>query len=816
MSTESEAIQNSTEQENGKRQGMIPEEADKRPRHNEESAARYHSNGSTPQPHPMMYRHTMEPLMMRPTMPRSISPRGPPAEDNDLTDAMIFLNRIKEEFNDNLHVYDNFLETMRDFRFEKIDADEVCKAIRILFKDKPHLIRLFDEYLPHHLRYSDMNNRGGYEMQMGEGPKNMGFRGGPGFIPKPPTPIHMGGMPPSSAMHMNRMGHQMPHSSFAGRTIRQSPPPQMGVPLDAQQRFKNFVAQPLPQSPRHKTAHDFVQQVKKRYMNKPLVYRQFVELLQNSKNSFEKLYTQVNALLSDSPDLIEKFEKNFKTPNSPDEIMYTHDADPLRQIKQKLAEQGNLELFLKVINFYNQNYISSEDLVNLVEPLIEDKDNLVAFKSFIKYEEIIIDGEPNKYKGLKKMGSYKLLPVPILITTSTSTPKEVLNNLCVCVATQESEDDTYIFRNKNHSEDLLCRIIDERSEADLVMGRLKFLIVQLEEIYESVEDGELDLHDIKMSSSLVKETLRSVYDNKSSEILESILTNPKKAIPIILKRLNKVLKENLERLREFKKFWREIAEEHYYKAYDTQGVLFRSQEKNYLSLRNVEIESRTPLSFKIQDSLIFSEIRNFFKIFTKNHSSNNFKKPSLESQLEIFDSAISEITGLNTNNVNSSLNNTNNNINGIASKTVDFDTYALYYYILILYSRFEEIKSLKLPPISSNPMAVSLSLQEEFNIIDRYSEIIKAANDLMSKQIEADRFEDILRRMTDSKGYKLYNFKKIIAKIEKQINVLLEGGSEEVEEADNEEMLYTIQRNGDIVTIVKEIKEEEELSMIKE
>jgi len=781
MSTESDPIQNSSDHNSERKQSIPYEDMDKRARGMEDQPLRYHTSVSPPPQHPMMYRHGMEQMMMRPAMPRSISPRMPQAEDSDLTDAMIFLNRIKEEFNENLHIYDSFLETMRDFRFEKIDAEEVCKAVRILFKEKPQLIRLFDEYLPHHLRYVDSLNRG---YDMGERHKGIPFRA-PGFIAKPPTPIHMGQMPPNSAMHMNRMGHPMQqHPSFIGRPVRQSPPPQMGMPQDAQHIFKPPVQQPPPQSPRHKTAHDFVHQVKKRYLNKPLIYRQFVELLQNSKNSFEKLYTQVSALLCDSPDLIERFEKNFKTPQSADEVMYTTDIDPLKKIKQRLAEQGTLEQFLKAINFYNQNYLSANDLIALVEPLMDDGENLSAFKSFIKYEEVVLDGEMTKYRGCEKVGSYKILPVKLNANTSTALPWEVLNCTCVSVSTHESEEDTYVFRHKNQSEDLICRIVDERSEADLFMDRLKFLIVRLEELYETVDDSELDLDDIKMSSSLVKETLKSVYENKSSEILEAILTNPKRAIPVILKRLNRVFKDNLERLREFKKFWADIVEEHYYKAYDTKGVVYRSQEKNYLSLRNVGNESHTPLTFKVDDLETLGQLRGLFETYCKNHTSNSFRKPTVEAQMQRFDLMLDDLRG------------------GAMSKVTNFTTYALYYYFMILYVRLVEIRKLSLGPVTSNRMAVSIALQEECQIDDRYAEILGAAESLMNKQIDADRFEEVVRRMSDSMGYKLYNFKKIVSKIEKQINALIDEKTEQ-EDENTEQGSYAIVKEGDVVSICK-------------
>ena len=118
---------------------------------------RYYPGISGPQ-HPIIPRHESEQILSR-APPRPPSPRANNPEDSDLTDAMVFLNSIKDEYADSLPVYDSFLETMSDFKFGKIDADEVCKAVRILFKHKPFLIRFFDE---HHLRYSDyvitMNN----------------------------------------------------------------------------------------------------------------------------------------------------------------------------------------------------------------------------------------------------------------------------------------------------------------------------------------------------------------------------------------------------------------------------------------------------------------------------------------------------------------------------------------------------------------------------------------------------------------------------------------------------------------------------------
>ncbi|KAM0681227.1 Transcriptional regulatory protein sin3 [Glugoides intestinalis] len=788
MSSESEKLQVSTEYETGKKQVSASDTSSKRIRHIEEQQMRYHPGVRPVSPHPMMYRHGVDTMMMRQPIPRPISPRAPHTEDSDLTDAMIFLNRIKEEFSDNLHVYDNFLETMRDFRFEKIDAEEVCKAVRILFKDKPHFIKLFDEYLPHHLRFPDTR----YDMQGNERAKTMPYRGH-GFIHRPPTPIHMAQIPiNTTAMHMARMAHQIPpHPSFIGRQIRKSPPP-MGAHQESMQKIRTMPPPLVATSQKQMTApREFVHDVKKRYQNKPLIYRQFLDILQNPNSSFEKLYTQVSALLCDSPDLVEKFEKTFRTSQtSPGKPLYTADNDPLKKIKQKLAEQGNLKNFLKIINFYNQNYLAAEDVIALVEPLIADKENMASFKAFLRYEEKREEAEVSKPKEMERIGSYKILPSSIHMSNSESLSKEVLNYTCISVSTHDSEDDTYVFRNKNCSEELLARIIDERSEADLVIDRLKFLIIKFEEIYASVGDGELDLKEVKMSSSLVKETLECIYDNKTTEILEAMLINPKKSLPVILKRLNKVFKDNLERLREFKKFWREVVAEQYYKAYDTKGVHYSSQERNYLSLKYIQNEASTTHRVSVTDLGIFGTIRKLFRQFIACHSSSGSRRPATELQVQILDSMISELSKEDLNTV------------------VCFNTYALYYYVLMLYVRFQDIKSLTLEPITANPIAVIIGMQENINIEDRYSEVIRAAEDLMNKVIDADRFEEVLRRMTDSMGYKLYNLKRLMSKIERQVNTLAEQRQEGNQEEGASKEKYSIIKRGNEVAICA-VREEE-------
>ena len=432
MSSEQEKLYNSSDNEDRRRPKLSHSSEDK--------AAKSLGDLQEIKPAPMRYYqgiNNQPSMMQRPhaeIQPRqpvaAISPRAAGmTDDSDLTDAMVFLNRIKEEYSDSLPIYDSFLETMRDFKFGKIDADEVCKAVRLLFKDKAYLVRQFDEYLPVHLRYGDNRAFNPHAPPHSDRQKYVQYRV-PGYANNPAMP--MARMMHGQNMHMSR---PMPPHSFVGHAPRTNPPLLMpGQPRPPKPALLDS------ESPEHYLAEEFIQLVKKKYLAKPFIYKQFIDILKNCKTGFDKLLSQVTALLNDSPDLVEKFEKNFRPTNS-SETIYSVENDPLKNIKDVLAEKGLLEDFLRIINFYNQNYINANDLIFLLDPIITDKEGMKAFKLFIKYEDTSNDTDPDKFKDCETVGSYKIFPGSISINSSSAIAKEVLNNICRSVSTLESEDD---------------------------------------------------------------------------------------------------------------------------------------------------------------------------------------------------------------------------------------------------------------------------------------------------------------------------------------------------------------------------------------
>lgn len=71
-----------------------------------------------------------------------------------LINALSFLDQIKIQFADREHIYDTFLELMREFKRGDIDVPSVVGSVRKLFEEEDELLRGFDGFLP-----------GGYRLQ---------------------------------------------------------------------------------------------------------------------------------------------------------------------------------------------------------------------------------------------------------------------------------------------------------------------------------------------------------------------------------------------------------------------------------------------------------------------------------------------------------------------------------------------------------------------------------------------------------------------------------------------------------------------------
>ncbi|KAJ7478041.1 paired amphipathic helix [Mycena galericulata] len=68
------------------------------------------------------------------------------------TDALNFLNAVKNEFPDQPKQYNHFLDIMKEFKHGVIDHIRVIQRVNLLFDGHPHLVRGFNKFLPDNLQ----------------------------------------------------------------------------------------------------------------------------------------------------------------------------------------------------------------------------------------------------------------------------------------------------------------------------------------------------------------------------------------------------------------------------------------------------------------------------------------------------------------------------------------------------------------------------------------------------------------------------------------------------------------------------------------
>lgn len=673
-------------------------------------------------------------------------------EDADLSDAMVYLNRIKEEYANDMMTYDNFLETMRDFKFGKIDAEEVCRAVGVLFKDKPHLIETFNNYLPSHLKlYEEMgpDGRGFDRGRLGaSSPQRRGPYMGGGRLAPPPGLV---GAP--AGMHQQVHGgmalaanpHRGIHQGYRNQPLVMHSPARGGPGGQGDKQIGDARKLEEFEKMKARQAQDFIQRVKKRYAHNPGVYRSFVELLQSQQvksGLFEKMKAEVNSLLWESPDLCEDFERNFVPVRRQ---AWGEEKGVLQRIKEVLKSKNVLGDFLKCINYFNQKFISEQDLVWLVSPLLGNEELVKGFKMFINYKEPPKE-VPKDVEKYRKEGSYRILPEEMRKGKQDAIARETLNFACISCPTFESEDSNYVFLKRNVHEEALFRIEDERSEADMCLERVQYLINALEHVLETSGDGEISMRDIRMSPGIMKEVLKSIYDKTAPEILEGILMRPQIAIPIVIKRLYMVNKKLRAGMRERRKIWKEVVERNCHKALDVMGPSHKASEKSIFTMRNVAEMGESGIRLCVDDLEVMGDVMSLCEVYVECGQGES-RRGAVPGVWPVVKSVFEKL-GMDE-----------------FVMVSDFPLLCIFRFIALVYERLVEVK--KMYPVESSADTPSESRS-------KYIEVRDTCLEFMRKNIDGYTFEDRIRELTECRGFKLYNMKKMVSKIEKQAVSLME------------------------------------------
>ena len=63
-------------------------------------------------------------------------------------DALMYLDQVKMEFGDRPHIYNEFLDIMKNFKSQQIDTPGVIRAVSELFHGNKKLVLGFNTFLP--------------------------------------------------------------------------------------------------------------------------------------------------------------------------------------------------------------------------------------------------------------------------------------------------------------------------------------------------------------------------------------------------------------------------------------------------------------------------------------------------------------------------------------------------------------------------------------------------------------------------------------------------------------------------------------------
>eukprot|EP01134_Creolimax_fragrantissima_P007919 CFRG7919T1 len=118
-----------------------------------------HGHPSHPQqplpPHPLLHRPSPPAATQSQPPQQQQGQQQPPPQPLSgaqsrlkVEDAISYLDNVKKQFGDNLHVYNQFLDIMKEFKSQGIDTPGVIGRVSSLFEGHPKLVKGFNTFLP--------------------------------------------------------------------------------------------------------------------------------------------------------------------------------------------------------------------------------------------------------------------------------------------------------------------------------------------------------------------------------------------------------------------------------------------------------------------------------------------------------------------------------------------------------------------------------------------------------------------------------------------------------------------------------------------
>ncbi|KAL8228939.1 hypothetical protein R6Q57_013839 [Mikania cordata] len=279
------------------------------------------------------------------------------------------------------------------------------------------------------------------------------------------------------------------------------------------------------------------------------------------------------------------------------------------KVKERLSNSEDYQTFLKCIEQYCTEAISRSQLQLLVNNLLGAYADLVEeVNEFIDRSEMTRSGSKpssiackDKYfaKSIQELDlsdcecctpSYRLLPKDYPIPSASQRTKigfEVLNDHWVSV-TSGSEDYSFKHMRKNQYEESLFRCEDDRFELDMLVESVNVTAKRVEELLDRINDNSSKTDNVVHIEDFTAIHLRCIgrlYGDHGNDVMDVLRKNASLALPVILTRLKQKQEEWLRCRSENKKVWAEIYAKNYHKSLDHRSFYFKQQDSKSLSAK---------------------------------------------------------------------------------------------------------------------------------------------------------------------------------------------------------------------------------------
>ncbi|OBZ86626.1 Paired amphipathic helix protein Sin3b [Choanephora cucurbitarum] len=708
----------------------------------------------------------------------------------NVTDALSYLDLVKNRFSDRPDVYNQFLDIMKDFKSQAIDTPGVIKRVSSLFKGHSELISGFNTFLP-----------AGYRIECPTGSH--------GIIVITPTET----------------------MTIENHPEKKKPPIEFNHAISYVNRIKNRFA--------------YNPDIYKQFL-------EILQTYQKEQKSIGEVYAHVCYLFKDADDLVEEFKQFLPELMEPHGLKRHHqqsktkkrpyvtkraklekrdsedlvDTQPVSsmeislfdKIKQHIGNKPSYDEFLKLLNLYTQQIIDIHLLVTQAKRFIgQDKELFQAFQTVIGYDpqqsqtierpaQSVPKPDLNKCPTIQASPSYRSVPRDWQTQPCSGRDQmcwEVLNDEYVSYPIWASEDSFVITSKRNLHEEALHRVEEERYDYDVHIEANQSAIALLRPIalqLEHMSDEEKEAMQLKPglggpTVSIYERMIKKVYDDdRGQEIIQMLYQKPAYVVPVLLNRLQLKDQEWRKAQREWNKIWREQEEMNFYKSLDYQGHSFKMNDKKALTTKAWLAEPH-PITLAFENPAFFTSVSQLIYTFLDRQQS--MSKEDREKLKEFIDS----LTGylFRSNPTKQKLDQLDLFATAAAftapqqedmlyDKKIPFFCHTNYYCLVrlyhVLFERLYRLKSLS-DQIKANPSlgkrcnttAKELDLiTTRFDDIDLSNGYYEAAIEIMDRffkgEYDQNTFEENLRYVFGIDAYIVFTVDKVLQSLIKQIQTV--------------------------------------------